>query len=80
MSMAYAYALGYNRAMDFFGASETEKQQRETSCLSKLTWQTREEAVAARAYAGWQYGDSGGRPQPYTCRHCHKWHLARRAG
>ena len=62
--------------MDLFGLSDSEQQQREAGCLSKLTWQSRDEAIAARAYAGWQYGDSGGRPQPYECRYCRKWHLA----
>lgn len=62
--------------MDFFGISEKDKQRREAGCMSKLTWQTREEAIAARAYARWQHGDSGGRPKPYECRYCHKWHLA----
>lgn len=66
--------------MDFFGISEEDQQRREAACLAKLTWQSREAAVAARAYAGWQYGEAGGRPAPYRCRYCHKWHLARHAG
>ena len=35
---------------------------RERSCLEKLTWESREQARAAIAYASWQYGP-GSRPQ-----------------
>jgi hypothetical protein len=48
----------------------------QSSCMTKLTWKTRAEAVAARAYAAWQYGE-GPKPEPYQCRDCQLWHLAR---
>jgi hypothetical protein len=44
-------------------------------CNNKLTWETKELALAARAYAGWQYGKAEVRP--YQCKLCGKWHLAR---
>ncbi len=46
-------------------------------CLEKLTWESRDAALAAAAYSVWQYGE-GLRPVPYQCRSCGKWHLARR--
>jgi hypothetical protein len=53
-----------------------EDREREV-CHSKLTWATRDEALAAGAYARWQYGDDGSWPRPYRCKVCDKWHLAR---
>lgn len=57
--------------------AEDMNSARDKDCLQKLTWPTHESAIAARAYAGWQYGDSASRPRPYLCRHCELWHLAR---
>jgi hypothetical protein len=57
-------------------SSQAARRDRDT-CLAKLTWATREQAAAAAAYAVWQYGEVGQRPQPYRCRSCGQWHLAR---
>ncbi len=56
---------------------DSSREARERSCLTKLTWHTRDEAIAARAYAGWQHGENN--LTPYTCRFCGYWHLSRRS-
>jgi hypothetical protein len=68
----------------FLSAAEPEYDKTMTTserehdiCHQKLTWATRDEALAAAAYARWQYGDGSSRPRPYQCRMCGKWHLAR---
>ena len=62
--------------MDWPGQKSAADKNRDR-CMSKLTWHSHEEAIGARAYAGWQYGDGTSRPNPYKCSHCGLWHLAR---
>ena len=58
-------------------AENTESKTRQSDYLEKLTWASQELAVAAIAYAGWQYGDGKAQLRPYHCQYCGKWHLAR---
>ena len=54
---------------------EDVEDKKRQACLEKLTWESKELAEAARAYAGWQYGESN--TVAYNCKYCGKWHLAR---
>ncbi len=56
-------------------AMEDVEDKKRQACLEKLTWESKEMAEAARAYAGWQYGES--KTLAYPCKHCGKWRLAR---
>ena len=75
------YYLGYNIGMkshNYLPLEEMNETDRQINCLQKLTWQSREEARAASAYAAYHYGDGQDRPVAYNCRHCNMWHLSRR--
>jgi hypothetical protein len=52
-----------------------EERQRRVNCLEKMTWPTENMAVAAAAYAQWQYSGAG-KVKPYRCKYCDKWHLS----
>jgi hypothetical protein len=54
---------------------ESEEREPALPCSEKLSFKSRQEAVATRAYAGWQYGD-GRNLEPYQCDKCGDWHLA----
>lgn len=62
---------------EYTSPEDLRAQDRADNCLAKLTWQTRELAIAAAAYSAYQYGDGSDRPSPYRCKHCGLWHLAR---
>jgi hypothetical protein len=67
--------MGMNEPI-FESSEDREARERKEKCFDKLTWRSREEAVAAAAYARWQYG--GERVlTPYRCKFCNMWHLAR---
>lgn len=56
---------------------EEQEERRRRACMEKLTWRSRDEALAARAYAAHTYGGSSGSLKPYRCGVCGHWHLAR---
>ncbi|MBW3538041.1 hypothetical protein KY386_00940 [Candidatus Parcubacteria bacterium] len=47
------------------------------ACSDKFSYTSQSQAIAARAYAQWQYGDRS-KLQPYRCQTCTAWHLASR--
>ena len=61
--------------VDNITSPDQEDNNKLIACSEKLSFESKEAAVAARAYAVWQHGNKT-KLSTYLCRNCGSWHLA----